>query len=482
MSSATNLRQHAVRGMKWAVLGRLMKSLVGLATVAVLSHYLTPAEFGSVMLVTIIASFAQLFVDAGLRVALVQRKENTRLQQDTVFWSSLALSVAIALGVLVMAGPIARALGSPAIEPLIRWITLVFPLSALQSVSMTILERKFAFKRISMSDFLAALFGALTAVGLALAGWTMGALIAQQLVLAATTTVIICGSARFVPRLRFSWAEFRSLMGYGGYVMLTNVVGFMNANMDRAIIGAAISPSALGYFSMARTVVESPSKVIVKMARKVLFPILSSVQDDRARLGNAYLRIQFTMAAVMMPACMGIAAIADPLVALIFAPEWAPVAPLIAYVSLRMLIKPIQQINQVTLASMGLARFQFYWSIMAGSISLIAIWHAAQWGLETAILARLGVLLLFTPVLSIYTLRQMGLPPMRLSHVLLAPIIATTAMYLVISWALPRLPFADPWLILAGIVMGAAVYLPVIFLMAPERAKDLTQTFLKRAG
>ncbi len=478
--STGNLRHHAISGVQWAVMGRLLKSLLGVGTMAVLSYYLTPAEFGNVLLVTIVAGFAQLFVDSGLRVALVQAKSVTRIQQDTVFWSTFVLSCAVALVVFALAGPISMLMRAPDVEPLIRWITLVFPISAAQSVSMTILERKFAFKRIAFSDLSGAVVGAIVAIGLAMAGWSMGALIAQQIVLAITTTLIICSSARFMPAFNFSWTDFRSLISYGGYVMLTNVVGYLNNHSDRAIIGGVISPTALGYFSMARMVIDSPFKIIVQMAYKVLFPVLSSVQDDLPRLGNAYLRIQFTMAAVMMPVCIGIAAISEPLVAILFAPQWAPVAPLIMLVALQMPLVPIQRVNQVTLAATGRAKFQFWWSLMTACIALTAISFIAPYGLEAAIIGRIGIVLILTPVLSTYTQTRLGLSPLRLLKALFPPVAAAALMFTTVTavlrlWDLPNIAQ-----IAIGVTVGVAIYTPAIFLIAPEQSKYVFKAFLKR--
>lgn len=480
--SKQNLTRHALKGMQWATLGRLLKSFVSLGTITFLSYYLTPEEFGGAGIIAVVAMLAQLLVDAGLRTALVQRKENTRIQQDTVFWSSLVLAALLGVGLYHLSEPIALWFEAPELAPFICWMALVLPLSALQSVPMTILERQFKFQRIAMSDLLASFLGAMVAIVLALLGWTIGALVAQQICLAVVSTTIICLSGRWMPRLRFSGAEFRSLLGYGGYVMLTNVLGFLNGNLDRLIIAGVISTNALGFYNMGKTVVESPSKTIVTMARKTLFPILSSVQDDLVRMQRAYLRVQFSLSAVMMPICFGIAAIAQPIVDVLFAPEWAGVGPILQLIGIHMAFPHLQQVNQVTLAALGLAKVQFWWSLLSGATVLAVIWMAAPFGIEAVIWARIAVMLAMIPTLSSYTMRRLEQPLHRLGAVLLAPLISAAGMYGLVHFVAVQVQISAVATLMLCIPLGGVVYVVLLFVLAPTQSKDLLRAFSRRGG
>lgn len=468
--------------MKWAVMGRLAKSLLGIATVSVLSYFVTPAEFGSFFLIIFITAFAQLLVDAGLGAALVQRKEITDRQKDTVFWSSLALAMAVAGVIIWQAEGLARLFDAPQIAPFIRAIAIVFPLTALQCVSMSELQRRFDFKRIAASDFIAAAFGAATAISLAYMGWTIGALVAQQIVQGAATTVIICALARWWPRLRFSVDDFKSLMSYAFFVMMTSITGFLQGNLDRIIVAGALSPEILGFYMMGKTIVTSPFKIIIRMARKVLFPILSSVQDDVPRVGRAYLRVQFALCALMMPVYFGIAAIADPLVGALLAPNWELVAPIIQLLSLGLVVFPIKMVNQTTLASLGYAKFQFQWTLMTSVVTLGTFWYATRWGLETALIVRVIVGLILMPGLSAYTLYKLGLRWVLLPQALAAPIIAAGAMFAAIAWGVQQMQVADVLKLFIFIPCGGVIYTAILFALAPGRCRDLLNTLLKRGA
>lgn len=478
--SQQGLRHRAFKGMQWTMGGRLLKSGLGIVTLAIVSRYLSPAEFGMVALVMFITGFAQLFVDAGLRTALVQRKDITELQKNTVFWSSILLSLLIAGLMQIFAAPVAAAFGAEAVAPLVRWTALIFPLAALQTVSLTTLERRFDFARIALSDFASALAGAATAITLVVAGFGMAGLIAQQLVQALVSTLMINATARWRPRARFSTAEFRTLAAYGGYVMLSNLVNFLTVNLSRPIVVGLLSAQVLGYYTMAQQVVAAPFRIIVQMARKVLFPILASVQHDRARVGAAYLDVQFAIMSVMAPICLGVSAVAAPVVAVLLGAGWAPVAPLIQLVAIQLMLSPIQETNQTVLASMGYARFQFWWGLVLGSLSVAALWLGAHWSMEAALVGRIAVALFSTPALSTFLMRQVGLHWSSLPKVLFAPVTAAVTMHAVVSLVTARLPQSPVLLLAAGIPLGVAVYVPLLFALNRGRAMGLVRLLRRR--
>lgn len=79
----TNMKSTALKGASWAVAARLTRAVVGILTLAILSRFLLPAEFGIAALVIFVTGLAQIFADFGTRMALVQRPEITPLEEDS---------------------------------------------------------------------------------------------------------------------------------------------------------------------------------------------------------------------------------------------------------------------------------------------------------------------------------------------------------------------------------------------------------------
>ena len=68
-----------------------------------------------------------------------------------------------------------------------------------------------------------------------------------------------------------------------------------------------------------------PTREATSPLTQTIYPGFSSIRDDPARLAAAYQRAQALVAAVALPAGIGVAVIADPLVRLALGEKWAPV-------------------------------------------------------------------------------------------------------------------------------------------------------------
>ncbi len=480
--SRNDLRRRAASGMKWTIGGRLLKSGLSVVTLAILARFLTPEEFGAVALILFVTQFAQMFVDAGLKTALVQRAEIDETDKSSVFWASMALALLLMGIVAGTAGPIVAAFGAEGIETYLRWMTLVFPISALQCLSATMLERSFAFTKIALIDIVAAVVGAITAISLVLTGAGLVALLAQTVVQAVVSTVGFLVLARGFPRVRFSWAALRRLLDYSVWMFLTDITRFLSDQLDRPIVAGVLSTRDLGYMTTSQQLVASPFRIIVQMARKVLFPMMASVQQELERVRRAYLQIQFSMAAIMMPACAGILAVAEPLVTVLLGEPWTPIAPIVQLVALKMAIIPLQQTNGMVLTALGHVRFQFWWTLTVGTIGLIAFAAGARWGVEAALAARLCVTLVNTPLLSFYTCHKIGLELSRLGQRLLAPAGAAAAMAAIVLTTAGQLdPYLRDYVVLAICVpLGVGIYVGLMLLFDRKGAVETTKLILQR--
>lgn len=466
------LKKQALGGMQWALGGRLVRAGLGIFTLAIVSRYLTPAEFGVVALATFISGFAQILVDFGLRAALVQQIEVTRRQQNTVFWTNLTLAIVMMALTWFFAGWVARLFDAGRTEDLVRALSLLFPITAIQIVSVTVIERKFAFHQVAKADVVSTVASSIAVILCAVSGLGIWSLIVQQLVIAGVSTALFVYYARWRPRLEYSFDDLKKLFSYSGYVALTNVATFFSGNLDRPIISGVISPHVLGYFTMSQQLIGAPFRVVVLIAKRVLFPILSSLQKDKPRLGAAYLDVQHAIVAIMAPACLGIGALAHPLVNVLLGPQWAPTAPIIQIVAVQLMLFPVAETNAMVLAAVGRARFQFLWMIFGGGISLAALWFAIPHGIIAGVAARTAVTVALMPILSAYTQRKIGLPVSSLMRVLAPPYAAAGLMFVGVSLIEPLLPFPAIVKLIICIPLGAAIYAGLMLLVDRKRVLE----------
>jgi O-antigen/teichoic acid export membrane protein len=246
----------------------------------------------------------------------------------TVFWTVVAMASAI--GVLVAALLFAVA------GPLVREVLRVPPAVVGEAVA--------AFRLLAVAAPFTIVLPALLS---ALEGWrrfdlvaaiqvpaVTAALIAPLLVLPWTTRpaaaigataavqALACGAAlvtclRAVPALRHgataAGSTVRRLLGFGGWVAVSNVVGPLMVNLDRVAIGAVLSVGAVTFYAAPYGLVTQLSLVPSSLMR-ALFPLFSADRSVDVKEGRP-LAVDGAraVALVMGPAAVFLVAVAPDL-------------------------------------------------------------------------------------------------------------------------------------------------------------------------
>ena len=83
-----NLKESAVRGLKWSSASRFGQQLLQFFTLALLARLLAPKDFGLMASAMVIIGFINVFRDLGISAALIQKKEISDELFSSVFWLS----------------------------------------------------------------------------------------------------------------------------------------------------------------------------------------------------------------------------------------------------------------------------------------------------------------------------------------------------------------------------------------------------------
>jgi PST family polysaccharide transporter len=459
-----DLGKVALVGSALQMAGRGMRSLVGVATVAVLARFLAPADLGAFALIAAIVMLAQVFADLGLRVALVQKPEITDLECQSVFWVSTAAGALLTVLMIALADPIAALFQEPTLAPYIMAVAPFFLIVGTRGVPIALLERRFMFKEIAATEFAAAVVGSITAILFAVSGAKVGALVAQQVAMVTVLAILLFYFARWKPRFQFSKAALKPLAGYGSFVTLSGVVFAAGPLIERPLIATRLSPADLGYLSMGEQIILSPVRTIAQNVTRVTFPLFASFQDDNSRIVQAHRSSLHALALAVAPCVLGIAALAEPLSILLLGPAWAPVASILAIVALWALASSISEMNYAVFKSKGKARFQFNWTLLTLGIGIAVLFITLPFGIEAVAAGRLVTALVLLPVYSWLLARLLGTTNGAILSPVVRPVLAAILMAAAVH-GLDRALEAQGVAMLGRAAAGIAAGVPLYLLM-----------------
>jgi O-antigen/teichoic acid export membrane protein len=349
-TSVESLTSGAVLARSGALnaVGTLLPPLAGLVAVPLLLDGMGTARVGLLSLAWALVGYLSI-IDLGLGRALTQavaaalaKGERAELRQ--LVWTYLSLLTilgAVACGVMLVVGPwlMTTVVSSP--DALRREIVLSTYLLALTTPLVMIgaglrgfLE---AHQRFDLVTFVRLPTTTLMFFGPVLLLSFTNSLVAAVAVLltmrlvAAVAYYILC--VRLVPDLR-EWARPDSRTAFllarmGGWITVSNVVGPVIVYIDRFVVGAVVSATAIAYYGIPADAVTRLSLIPLALV-PVMFPAFASLTLRDPRLSLLVQRgTRLVLLAMLAPAAIGVAFAPD-LLNLWLGPEFADKSALVA--------------------------------------------------------------------------------------------------------------------------------------------------------
>lgn len=320
--SPGNLNRQVKRSIGWIVLERWSTRVADIVVFAVLARLLTPADFGTVALATVFITLLTVFVESGFTQALIRELHLDPRDASTAFWTSLALSLVAAGGLVLFAPLLATWLDTPDLAWVLALASIALPLGALAQTPAALLERAFEFKPLSLRRLIGVIAGLAAALVLALAGAGIWALVANLLIPRLVGVIVLWSSTPWRPRLEYSLTSLRRLWRVGSSMIGVGLLEALQSNIDKLVIGTVFSAQELGYYVLAQRIGGALAELLVSVVSRVSLTTFSRVQDDPVRLSRIYRQLSWVTASISAPVFVLVAALAPQIVPGVFGPGW----------------------------------------------------------------------------------------------------------------------------------------------------------------
>lgn len=374
------LETRAASAAWWSTLEILTRYGVQFLVMVALARLLTPDDFGLIAMLLVFTSIGILLVDSGFGAALIQRQQTTADDETTVFTFTMVVGIVTALALALAAPAIAAFFHQPKLADLTRVMAVVLPLGAFASVPDALLTMKLDFKARARAEVIASLCSGAVAVVLALRGWGVWSLAWQSIVSIGVRGLLLWLYSGWRPRGRYRGASFRSLFGFGGYMLLTGLLNTAAMRLQSLLIGRLFDARTLGFYTLAQNTQQAPASLIDGILKRVGLPVFSTIAQDRARLRSA-LRGSLRMSMFLFVPCMvGIALVAKPLIAMIYGQRWVPAAPILSILSLSTALWPIHVLNLAAIGALGRSDLLLRVEVPKQIIGIVLIVAIAHWG------------------------------------------------------------------------------------------------------
>lgn len=473
-----NLKRDTVKGLLWSSIERFSVQGISFLVMLVVARILSPDDYGLVGMLSIFMAIAQCLIDSGFSNALIRKQDRTDVDNNTVFYFNMVVSLGL-YGIFFAIAPwVADFYDEPVLKDLMRVLCTTIIINSLAVVQRADYTARLDFKTQARASFVAALASGAVGVTLALSGAGVWTIVWQQITTAAVSTILLWVFASWHPKWQYSWKSFRELFSYGSKLMSSALLDTTYNNIYPIVIGKIFTASTLGFYTRAQHFAQLPSSNITGIIQRVTFPVLSKLQNDDERLQRNYRKLLKMSAFIIFPLMCLLAAVSKPLVVILIGEKWSFCSVLLIPICFQMMWYPIHAINLNLLQVKGRSDLFLKLEIIKKCLGVTVLCLSIPFGIIVMCYASIGTSILALVINTYYTGKLINVGFLRQMRDLSGILILSLTVFAIVYVIGNVLTNNWLWLIVGGII-GIAIYLSIAKLLHFKELNTITE-ILKR--
>lgn len=452
-------KSQVIKGAFWKFAERIAAQLVSLIVSIILARLLSPTEYGTISLVMVFITIANVFVSSGFGQALIQKKDADTLDFSSVFYVSLFFTGLIYVGLFFAAVPIADFYNMPILIPVLRVLAISVPIMGINSVQQAYVARKMQFKLFFYATFIGTVISAVVGIILAYSGFGVWALVAQTLTNNVIDTIVLQLSIKWRITREFSFERVKILLSYGWKLLLQSLILQLYASMRSLLIGKFYTAEDLSFYTKGNQFPELISTNIDTGINTALFPVMSKAQDSIERVKAMARKTTDFTSYVMSPILIGFMAVAEPFISFLLTDKWLPCVPYLRICCIILLFRAPQTAILQAIKAVGRSDAVLKVDVPIRIFAIVILCISLRHSVFIFALSEILVTILGTILYVIVSKKIINYSGLEVCMDFLVNVLMATVMGLV-AWGIGIiLPFSSFFLMIIQIFVGAIIYI-----------------------
>ncbi|MDN2664230.1 oligosaccharide flippase family protein [Psychromonas sp. 14N.309.X.WAT.B.A12] len=317
------LTKQILNGSIWSLIGNSSYQASGLIIFVILSHILTPIDFGTAALAIVFVELSNVIVRYGLVEVVVRNtKTNDDIIENSTFIATLLLGLITCFLFVILSSYLELVFDAPGLAISLQILSVVPLMQALSSTPEGILRREFKFKALAIRLLCSAVFSGAVAIYLAYHDFGFYSLIIQKVISTAILLFLVWRSVKWRPSFNASYLNLIDILKQGQPILLSSLIGKSIFRFIELIVGYFLGVAVLGHLKIASKLLDAIVQFTIKPIVDVSFSAFANLKDSPIKLEECYLNFINTAALFSFPAFIGALVIGSDIVNLIFGKQW----------------------------------------------------------------------------------------------------------------------------------------------------------------
>jgi O-antigen/teichoic acid export membrane protein len=373
------LRAKTMRGGMFLAGGSVAEQGSRFARNMILTRLLAPSAFGTMAIVMSTSALVVCMTEIGQRFAVIQ---NPRGGEDAYlnagWWMGMGRSILTYGIIFAMAPFVAHFYGNAELSALLRVTLLSMVFDGAMSPRSILPQKEMRFGRWMAISNGGAICGVILTVVLSFVirdVWALAIGSCSENVFRCLLSYIVCPG---LPRLGWDRHAVRDLYGFTKQGFGLSFLNLIFTRTDIFVLAKLYSATALGVYTMAVYLVQTPSVFLTNMLVQTLLPTFAHVQDDKERVNRILIEVTSWMILLGLPAMVGCYLCGSSLLRLIYGTRYETAARPLAVAAVVVFLSLLNVLITSVFAGMGRPALHRRAVTASAVIMIIAIYPACK--------------------------------------------------------------------------------------------------------
>lgn len=452
--------KQAGRGVMWSYLTFVLGKVMVFVSTVILARILVPADFGLVSLASVLAGYLGTIHTFGVGEAFIQSKFRSEESANATFVLSFGSGILLFLISVIITPLVAAFFREPRIQVIFPALAFVFVLTGLTTINDALLVKQLKFQQRLLPTFVQYISKGIISILLALMGFGAWAIVWGVIIGTAAKSATLLLVSPWKPTRVWNPRAAREIFGFGKYLVLLNILGALEDNIDYMIVGRRLGVSDLGLYTLGYRAPELAIISLPSVISNVAYPAYAKLQDRIVELRHGVYKTFQLVSWAAIPAGVGLSMLSSAFILTFYTDKWASTIPVMQLLSLYAMIYTLTYNFGDAYKAMGRPDILNKISISTIIFSILALWVGVRYGIVGVAWAHLLRVVVLMIVNIIVVNRVLGVSSLSILQSLFRASLGAGIMALVMALIAWRLQGASTAMILVlQLLAGAATYI-----------------------
>jgi len=383
--------------LKWSFVSELVAKVISPLVFIVLTRLLTPEDFGVVSSALMVISFSQIFWEAGMGKALIQRQTDTEDAANIAFWVNIGLGIFIATLLFFASSYIAKIFFRDVrVIAVIKVMTVQVFLGAVSSVHTALLQKGLNFKKLFWVRFVTVSLPGIASIPLAWNGMGYWAMVVGALVGQLAQVIMLWNMSQWRPKFMFDVKIAMEMLKFAVWVALTSLFAWVYQWVDTLFLGLFFSLHEVGLFRVGNQLATTLFAILFSFMMPVLFSHFSSFSGHKQKIKTALFASFSIIPVISLPVAMGSFYFYPLIEKLLFNEKWTGVGYIFALISIKEAVLWIFANNMEAVRAIDKPKLETIVSFLSAISNIIVLYYFSQIGFKEFIFGRSVIIMLLS--------------------------------------------------------------------------------------